>query len=120
MVYRGTSCKIEDPVDKRGVETERYVKHVIEAVASATLWMIWRYRNDVVHEARVMKKDMLFDAIREFSFQWCNSRNRKLSINWTVWLQNPLNALIMQFRHIAKKLRVNFFELVVDVLRASI
>ena len=68
-------------------------KKIIEAVVYATLWFVWRYRNDVVHETRVLRKNLLFDSIREFSFLWFSNRNRALRINWTVWFQNPLNVL---------------------------
>ncbi|KAL4590821.1 hypothetical protein LXL04_003764 [Taraxacum kok-saghyz] len=56
---------------------------VDEAPVSSNKKLVLEAVNDVVHDARVMRKNMLFDSIREFSFLWCNSRNRKLSINWT-------------------------------------
>ncbi|KAL4591535.1 hypothetical protein LXL04_004504 [Taraxacum kok-saghyz] len=33
-------------------------RKVIEAVVCTTLWVIWRYRNDVVHDSGKMKKDI--------------------------------------------------------------
>ncbi|KAL4582181.1 hypothetical protein LXL04_006723 [Taraxacum kok-saghyz] len=69
-------------------------KLVLEAVVCATLWLVWRYRNDVVHEARVMRKNMLFDSIREFSFLWCNRAERMQSISFTIF--NHIEILQMQ------------------------
>ena len=63
-------------------------KSLLEAVLCNTYWVIWRFRNDVVHGARKMRKDNLFDYIREFSFLWVSNRFKKRSITWNVWLQN--------------------------------
>ena len=43
-------------------------KILVEVVVCNTLWMLWRYRNDVVHEAKMMRKSLLVDSIREISF----------------------------------------------------
>ncbi|KAL4591700.1 hypothetical protein LXL04_004671 [Taraxacum kok-saghyz] len=52
------------------VKLSRDKRDVLEAVVSTTLWMIWRYRNDVVYEGNMIRKSLLFDCIREFSFSW--------------------------------------------------
>ncbi|KAL4555265.1 hypothetical protein LXL04_037880 [Taraxacum kok-saghyz] len=52
-----------------------------------------RFRNDVVHEAGLIRKSVLFDSIREFSFCWVRNRQKRLLVNWTSWLQFPLNFL---------------------------
>ncbi|KAL4577803.1 hypothetical protein LXL04_013917 [Taraxacum kok-saghyz] len=68
-------------------------RKVIEALVCITLWMIWRFRNDVVHEARNMRKDMLVDNIKEIVFVWIINRFKKVSGSWNLWLLCPLNAL---------------------------
>ncbi|KAL4574586.1 hypothetical protein LXL04_021420 [Taraxacum kok-saghyz] len=50
---------------------------VLEVVCSSTLWVIWRYRNDVVHETGSLRICLLFDYIREISYLWFSSRNIK-------------------------------------------
>ncbi|KAL4588701.1 hypothetical protein LXL04_001596 [Taraxacum kok-saghyz] len=72
---------------------------VLEAVVCITLWMICRFRNDVVHESRKMRKDMLVDSIKEFSFLWVTNRFKKISINWNLWFFCPLNSLGISLSH---------------------
>ncbi|KAL4585523.1 hypothetical protein LXL04_010145 [Taraxacum kok-saghyz] len=43
-------------------------KKVLEVVMYAVWWLIWRYLNDVVHDNRKMRKWLILDAIKEFSF----------------------------------------------------
>ncbi|KAL4576481.1 hypothetical protein LXL04_012575 [Taraxacum kok-saghyz] len=75
------------------VKVHKDKKKVIEVIVCTTLWAIWRLRNDSVHEVRVLRKNLLFDFIQEFSFCWCNSRQNKFRILWVNWLQHPLLAL---------------------------
>ena len=42
-----------DWVDECALGNNR--KHVINAVVCTTFWVLWRYRNDVVHESRLMR-----------------------------------------------------------------
>ncbi|KAL4567417.1 hypothetical protein LXL04_023001 [Taraxacum kok-saghyz] len=63
---------------------------VLEVVCSSTLWVIWRYRNDVVHETGSLRICLLFDYIREISYLWFSSRNIKVRGCWNLWLQHPL------------------------------
>ncbi|KAL4588679.1 hypothetical protein LXL04_001573 [Taraxacum kok-saghyz] len=64
-------------------------KKLLEAIVWSTMWVLWRFRNDKVHEANLMRKDTLFDFIQDVSFCWFNSRQKKLRISWVDWLQNP-------------------------------
>ena len=76
--------------DSRGSSNRRLV---IEAVVCSAFWMIWRFRNDVVHESRKMRKEMLVDFIKDFAFVWISNRCKKVPNNWNLWLFCPLNAL---------------------------
>ena len=64
---------------------------VLEVVCSTTLWVIWRYRNDVVHETRSLRTCLLFDHIREISYFWLSTRNKKVRDCWNLWLRHPLS-----------------------------
>ncbi|KAL4590767.1 hypothetical protein LXL04_003710 [Taraxacum kok-saghyz] len=44
-------------------------KQVIQAVGCTCLWFLWKYRNDVVHESKKIKKSMIVDSIHEFVFR---------------------------------------------------
>ena len=78
-------------IDRYRINANR--RKVIEAVVCTTLWMVWRYRNDVVHDAGKMKNDMLVDSIKEFSFLWFSNRFQKDSVRWNLWLFSPLNVV---------------------------
>ncbi|KAL4591888.1 hypothetical protein LXL04_004862 [Taraxacum kok-saghyz] len=69
-------------------------KKALEVVICAVWWIIWRYRNDVVHDNRKMIKWLILDYIKEFSFVWFRNRQSKLVLSWTDWLQNLLNAVM--------------------------
>ncbi|KAL4584844.1 hypothetical protein LXL04_009454 [Taraxacum kok-saghyz] len=76
-----------------GVKVSKDKKKLIEVILCTTLWGMWRYRNDVIHESRLLRKNMLFDFIQDFSFNLCSSRQHKLRISWVDWLQQPLRSL---------------------------
>ncbi|XP_071729040.1 uncharacterized protein [Rutidosis leptorrhynchoides] len=56
---------------------------------AATLWWLWRFRNDTLHENDAVKERDLFDNIRLSSFAWLKARS-KLAPTWNTWLCNPL------------------------------
>ncbi|XP_071740162.1 uncharacterized protein [Rutidosis leptorrhynchoides] len=58
-------------------------------VTAATLWWIWRLRNDIVHDLREVKKSDLFDSIRLVAFSWLKSRGKDAP-DWKSWLCNPM------------------------------
>ncbi|KAL4585553.1 hypothetical protein LXL04_010176 [Taraxacum kok-saghyz] len=65
-------------------------KVVLEVLLGSILWIIWTYRNATLFGDGSYRRDMLFDNLTKFSFNWYTSRNRKASKNWTQWLFNPL------------------------------
>ncbi|KAL4565924.1 hypothetical protein LXL04_030030 [Taraxacum kok-saghyz] len=75
------------------VKVTKDKKTIIEVIVCTTMWAIWRLRNDIVHKVRLLRKDMLFDFVQEFSFCWCSSRQSKFQIYWVDWLQHPLLSL---------------------------
>ncbi|KAL4587828.1 hypothetical protein LXL04_000702 [Taraxacum kok-saghyz] len=73
-----------------GLRLNNSKKVFVEVTICATFWYLWRLRNDIVHEARLIRKDSVFDSIREFSFTWASTRQKKVKVNWNRWLQNPI------------------------------
>ncbi|KAL4573605.1 hypothetical protein LXL04_020416 [Taraxacum kok-saghyz] len=71
-------------------------KEVLEVVVYTVFWVIWRYRNDVVHDEGKIRKETIFYAIREFSFLWFCNRESKVSFFYSSWMQYPLNALYLE------------------------
>ncbi|KAL4555036.1 hypothetical protein LXL04_037647 [Taraxacum kok-saghyz] len=64
-------------------------KKMLEVIVCTTMWALWRFRNDKLHDARLLRKDTLFDFIQDVSFCWFNSRQSKYRIAWVDWLKNP-------------------------------
>ncbi|KAL4570314.1 hypothetical protein LXL04_025966 [Taraxacum kok-saghyz] len=56
-------------------------KSVVEVVVCAAMWIMWRYRNDVLHDSRKMRKGCILDCINEFAFLWFRYRQTKVW-NW--------------------------------------
>nr|KAJ0224470.1 hypothetical protein LSAT_V11C100040180 [Lactuca sativa] len=48
------------------------------------------FHNDTVFGNKKMKKQILYDSIVSFSFNWYCARKCKASIIWTEWLKNPI------------------------------
>ncbi|XP_071740986.1 uncharacterized protein [Rutidosis leptorrhynchoides] len=66
---------------------------IIEVICYATLWTLWRFRNDNIFDPSKLKKCHLIDSIVLTSFNWLSSRYKKANLNWNIWLQNPLLSL---------------------------
>ncbi|XP_071739549.1 uncharacterized protein [Rutidosis leptorrhynchoides] len=58
-------------------------------ITAATLWWMWRLHNDIVHDAREVRKSDLFDCVRLVVFSWLKSRS-KFAPDWNTWLCNPM------------------------------
>ncbi|XP_071728949.1 uncharacterized protein [Rutidosis leptorrhynchoides] len=66
---------------------------VLHCICIASLWSIWRLRNDIVFSSGLFKKSHLLDYIVVNAFDWLSSRSKLFKIDWNVWLQFPLNIL---------------------------
>ena len=73
-----------------GLTTVRSKRSILDSVCSTLLWVLWTFRNDIVFGNKKMKKEILFDSVVSFSFNWYRARNCKASISWTEWLKNPV------------------------------
>ncbi|XP_071709026.1 uncharacterized protein [Rutidosis leptorrhynchoides] len=76
-----------------GVPINGKQRMIIRVIILATLWNIWRLRNSIIFKDSKFRKCHVVDSIIVDSFNWLYARYKKSSINWTGWLQNPLNAL---------------------------
>ncbi|XP_071714472.1 uncharacterized protein [Rutidosis leptorrhynchoides] len=64
------------------------VKDHMFIIMAAYLWIMWRYRNNVIFGENKMKKADLFDSICNFSFNWIRYRS-KCNISKNDWLCKP-------------------------------
>lgn len=49
-----------------------------DAVVQATLWTLWRFRNDMIFASKRPNKRLILDNIKLSSFTWCSSRQKKV------------------------------------------
>ncbi|GKC72690.1 RNA-directed DNA polymerase, eukaryota, reverse transcriptase zinc-binding domain protein [Tanacetum coccineum] len=64
-------------------------KRHLHIILAATLWWLWRFRNNSIFGHRPLKRNIIYDNIRSFSFSWLHHRGR-MSCSWTDWLKSPL------------------------------
>ncbi|XP_071708944.1 uncharacterized protein [Rutidosis leptorrhynchoides] len=76
-----------------GIPINFWQRIILRVIITASLWNIWRLRNSFIFKDSKFKKSHVFDSIVVSAFNWLYSRLRMSCINWTVWLQDPLNAL---------------------------
>ncbi|XP_071728607.1 uncharacterized protein [Rutidosis leptorrhynchoides] len=76
-----------------GVPIINNQRTIIRVIVSSVFWNIWHLRNSHIFNDAKFKKSHVFDSIVVNAFEWMYSRFHTSQVNWTVWLQNPLNAL---------------------------
>ncbi|XP_071735624.1 uncharacterized protein [Rutidosis leptorrhynchoides] len=64
-------------------------KNRMYTIVAATVWVIWRFQNGVIFSENPMRKDEIFDSIRNYSYTWLFSRSKK-QMSWNSWLVKPL------------------------------
>ncbi|GJW68374.1 RNA-directed DNA polymerase, eukaryota, reverse transcriptase zinc-binding domain protein [Tanacetum coccineum] len=65
-------------------------KKLLEAIILTSMWVIWKYQNNTLFGSVKMKRSSIFDVIVSNAFEWCSSKSRYCSRNWSLWLQNPM------------------------------
>ncbi|GKC37449.1 RNA-directed DNA polymerase, eukaryota [Tanacetum coccineum] len=65
-------------------------RKVLDAILVTVLWVIWRYWNNKIFGLVKMNRSNIFDDVISIVFEWCSSRSKDFSKNWTLWLQNPM------------------------------
>ncbi|GKC57673.1 RNA-directed DNA polymerase, eukaryota [Tanacetum coccineum] len=61
-------------------------------IFAATLWWLWRFRNNIIFGHHSIKRSDIYDNIRSFSFSWLHHRGRLVG-SWSDWLKSPIAAL---------------------------
>ncbi|XP_071686811.1 uncharacterized protein [Rutidosis leptorrhynchoides] len=70
-------------------QTSGSIKNRMNVIVAALLWILWRFRNDVIFMDDRAKKADIFDSIRDVSYVWLSSRCKDM-LNWNNWLIKPL------------------------------
>ncbi|PWA35349.1 hypothetical protein CTI12_AA610320 [Artemisia annua] len=65
-------------------------RKVVGVIIYTTIWMLWRFKNNIVFQDPKMKKSHIYENIIIHSFDCSMKRCGKCNIAWTLWLQNPI------------------------------
>lgn len=71
---------------------------LIHAVLLVSLWLIWQWRNRVVHSSqedavKVLQED-LFPGVQRLASLWILNRKPRLKVYWQQWSSFPLDECI--------------------------
>ncbi|GJR41057.1 RNA-directed DNA polymerase, eukaryota, reverse transcriptase zinc-binding domain protein [Tanacetum coccineum] len=64
-----------------------------DVVVNTTIWAIWNHRNKTVFNLKRPQKELLFNDVKQFSYNWISSRSRNITFSWIEWFCNPCNIL---------------------------
>nr|GEV78602.1 RNA-directed DNA polymerase, eukaryota, reverse transcriptase zinc-binding domain protein [Tanacetum cinerariifolium] len=64
-------------------------KRRLYIIFAATLWWLWRFRNNIIFGNHPPKRSVIYDNIRCFTFSWLHHRGRLVG-SWSDWLKSPL------------------------------
>ncbi|GKC02169.1 RNA-directed DNA polymerase, eukaryota [Tanacetum coccineum] len=76
-----------------GIRLSKGVKEILEGVNYVMWWLIWRFRNQVLFEESLPRRELLFDDLVRLSFNWCSNRC-KSKLNWITWMKNPSSIIL--------------------------
>ncbi|MFS7949941.1 hypothetical protein Hanom_Chr06g00577541 [Helianthus anomalus] len=70
-------------------------KRAILVIAFATMWIIWKSRNEFIFDQKKSRVDGMVDRIKEESFQWIKNRSPFVSLNWERWRDFNVRDIIV-------------------------
>ena len=73
--------------DRVSLPTNHYIH--FDVVVQTTLWVLWKFRNEMCFSIKQPSKDLIFNDIKLASFNWISCRYKKSSLNWIGWFNNP-------------------------------
>ena len=66
-----------------------YRRPKMEVVCVTVMWVLWNYRNGMVFVDPKPKRDVLFDSVVSYSFNWICNRNKNHDRDWNAWMICP-------------------------------
>lgn len=69
------------------------VRMLLESVVHVTLWRILRFCNDLIFKDEILKRNIIFEEIIKFSFNWFVNRNNNVLDRWVGRIVNPFLVL---------------------------
>ncbi|KAM0009544.1 putative reverse transcriptase zinc-binding domain-containing protein [Helianthus debilis subsp. tardiflorus] len=81
---------IMDEVEARllcvnGLGRSKAQQKIIHAVFLATLWYLWKNRNNIVFHERTTSTNKLVEEIKEETFEWMRQRSKNVRVSWSDW-----------------------------------
>ncbi|XP_071699033.1 uncharacterized protein [Rutidosis leptorrhynchoides] len=73
----------------QSVQLSSGLKLRIYNIVAALVWILWKYRNAFLFDPSRLKKQVLFDLIRMYSYNWLSDIGH-VNISWNDWLIKPL------------------------------
>lgn len=71
---------------------------VFEASIWAAIYLIWRTRNEFVFQNIIRTAQRVFEDIQIQAFLWINRRARLGSLDWDLWVANPIQTAVKILR----------------------
>lgn len=66
-------------------------RYKVEAILFTWWWLIWKARNNALHNDIHESGKEIFHSITSFSYLWIKSRDKKASIAWDSWIVTPFS-----------------------------
>nr|XP_043633146.1 uncharacterized protein LOC122604321 [Erigeron canadensis] len=63
-----------------------------EAILFTWWWLIWKARNNALHNDIHESGKEIYYSITAFSYLWLTSRDKKTSIAWDSWIESPFST----------------------------
>ncbi|XP_022036789.1 uncharacterized protein LOC110939539 [Helianthus annuus] len=70
-------------------------KKVILVISFATLWIIWKTRNERIFDGKQSRVEVMVDKTKEESFQWIKYRSPYVSLDWERWRDFNVRDIII-------------------------
>ncbi|GJQ89987.1 RNA-directed DNA polymerase, eukaryota [Tanacetum coccineum] len=64
-------------------------KKIFQGVVYVAIWVIWDWRNRVLHTSSSCLHEDIFAKVQTLSLLWLSNRSRKKSLRWRNWVLNP-------------------------------
>ncbi|GKB14249.1 hypothetical protein Tco_0848172 [Tanacetum coccineum] len=68
------------------------VAKIFHGVCLITIWVVWRWRNRVVHakdQKQKIRSEDIFPQIQIISLSWISNRCKLIGFDWSRWVNNP-------------------------------
>ena len=77
---------------KAKLKGHQRLSKIHEAIMLVYLWVIWNYRNQILHAPSIGSKSTsaLAFEVKSLAHLWINARNRKGTLNWLEWCCDPI------------------------------